>query len=104
MSFEIRTEDEYWVVCDILKSYKNIDNDFVSDLKLAVEIFKIRNYMDRIGPMKCDKCKYEWMAIISKTSNKLKCPKCYFLNDVPRITQEEKKLLTKKSCDGKKDC
>ena len=93
MNLEIESVED----CDILeliiddyeakrKLEKRTDSEdigkIINQIKGCIEGFKIKNYVDYIGPMKCSECYYEWVAVFPKSSNQLRCPECHKMTDV----------------------
>lgn len=56
--------------------------DAIDDMRTSVHIYTIKNSIGIIGKVKCH-CGYEWMAMCSKSTKKIICPKCEKFIAVP---------------------
>jgi ribosomal protein S27E len=90
MLIEVQTTEECRSLIDIIDRMEDIGSPLLDGLKSAVECFRIRNSIDFIGPMKCDKCNHDWIAIFPKSALSLECPRCNAMVEVPKQKQEEK--------------
>ena len=88
MKILFNNDEEIDAISSIIRDYesKNLNSKIknaIDDMRTSIHIYTIKNSVGVIGNVKCIYCHHEWIAMCSKLTKKIVCPKCEKLILVP---------------------